>query len=76
MPPAETKHQMQSTLLLNVVIAQGASILQLLTRKDETLLIRRNALLVLDFGLDIVDSVGRLDVEGDGFAGEGFDEDL
>jgi hypothetical protein len=67
---------MQSTLLLNVVIAQGASILQLLTRKDETLLIRRNALLVLDFGLDIVDSVGRLDVEGDGFAGEGFDEDL
>ena len=33
-------------------------------------------LLVLDFGLHIVDSVGGLDVEGDGLAGEGLDEDL
>lgn len=67
---------MQSTLLLNIVIAQCASILQLLTREDQTLLIRGNALLVLDFGLDVVNSVGGFDVEGDGFAGESFDKDL
>lgn len=30
----------------------------------------------LDFGLDIVDGVGRFDLEGDGFTREGFDEDL
>src|ERR1700709_3904 len=33
-------------------------------------------LLVLDFGLDIVDGVRRLHLEGDGLPGEGLDEDL
>ena len=37
---------------------------------------RRLTLLVLDLGLDVVDGVGRLDVERDGLAGEGLDEDL
>ena len=43
-------------LLLNVVVAQGASILQLLSSEDQTLLVGRDPLLVLDFGLDIFDS--------------------
>jgi len=30
----------------------------------------------LDFSLDVVDSIGGLDLEGDGLAREGFDEDL
>ena len=30
----------------------------------------------MDFGLDIVDSVGRLDLEGDSLPCEGLDEDL
>jgi hypothetical protein len=33
-------------------------------------------LLVLNFCLDIVDGIGRLDLEGDGLACEGLDEDL
>lgn len=33
-------------------------------------------LLVLDFGLDIVDGVGRLHLEGDRLPREGLDEDL
>jgi len=37
----------QSGLLLDVVVGEGATILQLLTSKDQTLLIRGNALLVL-----------------------------
>jgi hypothetical protein len=32
--------------------------------------------LTLDLGLDIVDSVGRLHLEGDSLPREGFDEDL
>ena len=32
--------------------------------------------LVLDFGLDIVDGVAALDLEGDGLPREGLDEDL
>ena len=33
-------------------------------------------LLVLDFGLDVVDGVRGLDLEGDGLSGECLDEDL
>jgi hypothetical protein len=58
----------KSGLLLNVVIGQGASILELLASEDETLLIRRNTFLVLYFGLDVVDGVRRLDLERDGLA--------
>ena len=36
--------------------------------EDETLLIRRNAFLVLNFGLDVVDGIAGLDLKGDGLA--------
>lgn len=49
---------MKGGLLLDVVVAQGAAIFELLASEDETLLVRGNTLLVLDLGLDIVDSVG------------------
>ena len=35
-----------------------------------------NAFFVLDFTLDVLDGVGRLNFQSNGFAGEGFDEDL
>merc|ERR1712013_281637 len=73
---AKTKDKMKSGLLLNVVVAQGASILQLLSGKDETLLIWRNALFVLDLSLYVFNSVGRFNVQSDGFTGESFHEDL
>ena len=57
-------------MLLDVVVAEGAAVLELLPGKDQTLLIMRGALLVLDLGF------GRLDIEGDGFASEGLDEDV
>ena len=72
----QTQHQMESRLLLDVVVAQGAAILELLASKDESLLVWWDALLVLDLSLDIFDGVAGLDLEGDGFAGEGLDEDL
>ena len=39
----QAQHQVQSGLLLDVVVRQGAAILQLLAGKDQTLLIRRDA---------------------------------
>lgn len=60
--------------LLDVVIAQSPSIFQLLAGEDQTLLIGGNALFVLNLGLDVVDCVGRFDLEGDGLTCEGFDE--
>merc|ERR1711959_760959 len=73
---AETEHQVEGGLLLDVVVTEGATVLELLAREDESLLIRGDALLVLDLGLDILDSVGSLHIESDRFAGEGLDEDL
>jgi len=60
--------------LLDVVVGQSAAILELLSGEDQTLLVWWNALLVLDLGLDIVDGVRGLNLEGDGLASEGLDE--
>lgn len=90
---------MKGGFLLDVVVAQGASILELLSSEDKTLLVRGNSVcrfrqsakssfiyrflaislvpfLVLDFGLDVVDGVGRLHLKGDSLARKGLDEDL
>ena len=83
---------MEGRLLLDVVVGEGSSVLQLLSSEDQSrqyileqnimsssivpLLIRRNSLLVLDLGLDVLDGVRGLDLEGDGLTREGLDEDL
>jgi len=55
-------------LLLDVVVRKSAAILELLSGEDQTLLVRGNALLVLDLGLDIVNGIRALDLESDGLA--------
>ena len=66
---SQAQHQVEGRLLLDVVVGQRSAVLQLLASKDQTLLVWRNALLVLDLGLDIVDGVGRFDLQGDGLTG-------
>lgn len=63
-----------SPYLLDVVVAQGAAILKLLASEDQALLVRGDTLLVLDLGLDVVDGVARLNVEGNGLTRQGLDE--
>jgi hypothetical protein len=64
-------------LRLDVVVRKGAAVLELLSSKNKSLLVRGNAFLILDLGLDVVDnSVRRLDIECDGLFGKGLDEDL
>lgn len=67
---------MKGGFFLDVVVTQGAAIFELFTGKDETLLVGRDALLVLNLGLDVVDSVTGLDLKSDGLAGKGLNEDL
>jgi hypothetical protein len=67
---------MKGRLLLNVVIRKSTSVFKLFSGEYETLLIGRDALLVLDLGLDVVDGIGRLDFKGNRLSREGFDEDL
>merc|ERR1712138_20007 len=40
------------------------------------MLVRWDALLVLDLSLDVLDGVGGLDLKGDGLASQGLDEGL
>lgn len=68
--------KVEGALLLDVIVGQGAAVLELFASEDEALLIGRDSLLVLDLGLDIVDGVRGLDLKGDGLSGEGLNEDL
>ena len=76
LPTTETEDKVEGRLLLDIVISKGATILQLLPGKDQTLLVRWNPLLVLDLRLHVVDCVRALNLEGDRLAREGLDEDL
>ena len=71
---AQAQDQVQGRLLLDVVVRQGTAVLELLAGEDQALLVRRDALLVLDLALDIVDGVRGLHLKGDGLAREGLDE--
>jgi hypothetical protein len=66
----QTQHQVQCALLLDVVIRQSAAILKLLASKDQTLLVRWDALLVLNLLLHVVNSVRWLNIKSDGLASQ------
>jgi hypothetical protein len=73
---AETEDQMQGGFLLDVVVAESATVLELLAGEDETLLIWGNSFLVLDLGLDVLNGVGWLNFQSDGLASQSLDENL
>ena len=68
--------KVQSALFLNIVVGKSTAILKLLASEDETLLVGRDTFLVLDLGLDVVNGVRRLDLEGDSLAGQSLHKDL
>lgn len=59
-----------------VIISECSTVFELFAGEDKSLLIWRDAFFVLNFGFDVIDGIGGFDFEGDGFTGEGFDEDL
>ena len=67
---------MEGGLLLDVVIRESTTILELLAGEDKTLLVGRNAFLVLNLGLDVVNGVRGFNLKSNGLASEGLDEDL
>ncbi|KFO57203.1 hypothetical protein N302_07741, partial [Corvus brachyrhynchos] len=75
-PPSQAQHQVQGGFLLDVVIRKSAPIFQLLASKDQPLLIRRDAFLVLDLGLHILNGVTGLNFQGDGLTSQGLHKDL
>jgi len=73
---SESQDQMEGGLLLDVVIREGSAVLELLSSEDKSLLVWWDTFLILDLGLDVLDGVSWLDIEGDGLTSEGLDEDL
>ena len=73
---SKSEYQMESGLLLDVVIWKSSSIFKLLSSEDESLLIWWDSFFVLDFGFYIFNGISWLNIEGDSFSSEGLDEDL
>jgi len=73
---SKSQDEMESRLLLDVVIGESSAILELLSGEDKSLLVWWDTFLILDLGLDILDSVSWLNIEGDGLSSKGLDEDL
>jgi len=73
---SEPKHEMEGALLLDVVIAESTAVLELLASEDQPLLVWGDSLLILDLGLDVLDGVRGLHLQGDGLPGQGLHEDL
>ena len=67
---------MKGGLLLDVIVGEGTAILELFSGEDQALLVGGDALLVLNLGLDVVDGIGGLDLEGNGLTRQGLDENL
>merc|ERR1712051_46536 len=67
---------MEGALLLDVVVGESSSVLQLLASEDQSLLIWGDSLLVLDLGLDVLNGVRWFDLKSDGLSSQGLDEDL
>jgi len=54
---SESEHQVEGRFLLDVIVGEGSAVFQLLSSEDESLLIGRDSLLVLDLGLNILNGV-------------------
>ena len=67
---------MKSGLLLDIIIRQGPAILQLFASEDQSLLIWRNTLLILDLSLHVLNGVAGLDLQGDGLTSQSFHKNL
>merc|ERR1712061_334809 len=73
---SESEHKMEGALLLDVVVREGPPILELLSSKDEPLLVWGDSLLVLDLGLDILNAIRGLNLQCNGLSSQSLDEDL
>ena len=65
----EAEDKVKRGLLLDVIVRKSAAVFELLAGEDEALLVGRDALLILDLGLHVIDGVAGLDLKCDGLAG-------
>jgi hypothetical protein len=73
---SQSKDQMESGFLLNVIIGEGSSVFQLFSCKNKSLLIRGNSFFVLDLGLDVFNGIRGFDFQSDSLSSKSFNENL
>ena len=66
--------EVEGRLLLNIIIRKSVSILKLLANKEQALLVRRNAVLVSNLGLHVVDCMGGFDLKANCLASKSLDK--
>ena len=67
---------MKSTFFSNIIISQCSTVFELFPGEYKSLLIWRNAFLILDFLFDVVNAVTWFNFKGNGFTGESLNKDL
>ena len=67
---------MYGALRPDAVIGERAAVVKLLAGEAQAQMVGANALFVLDFGLDILNSIAGLNLKGDGLTSESLDKDL
>ena len=72
----QAQDEVEGALLLDVVVRKSATVLELLSSKDEALLVSRDAFFVVDLSLDVLNAIAGLDVQGNGAASECADKNL
>ena len=75
-PEGGEQDEVEGGFPLNVVVLESATVLKDATGKNKALLVRWEALHVLDEGLDALDGVAALDIEGDDTVVENANKDL
>merc|ERR1712173_446410 len=73
---SQSKHQVQRRLLLDVVIRQSPSILQLLSSEDQSLLLRWDSLFILNLGLHVLDGIIWFHIQRNSLSRQRLDKDL
>merc|ERR1719222_1397275 len=73
---SQSQYKMEGRLLLDVVVGQSPTILQLFTSEDQSLLIWRNTFLILDLSLNVLNAVAGFNLQSDGLSSQGLDKDL
>merc|ERR550525_492333 len=68
----QSQHQVQRRLFLDIVVRQSPPVLQLLAGKDQPLLLRRDPFLILNLGLDILDSVIWFHIQSNRLSSQGL----
>ncbi len=72
----KSQHQVKSAFLLDVVVTQHHGVIQLLSSKDESLLIGWDSFFVLNLGLHLGNGIGAFGIDGHCSSSESFHEDL